>query len=59
MASVVEPTTSGNAVSNLAATGVAATTRFPVDDVVVGTPRRLLRVDGATLLAGSPIAYDH
>jgi hypothetical protein len=32
-------------------------TASPADGMVVGTPRRWLRVEGATLLAGSLIAY--
>jgi hypothetical protein len=53
--SVVEPTPSGIAASNVAANG--ATTGSPADGMVVGTPRRLLRVEGAALFAGSLIAY--
>jgi hypothetical protein len=45
--SIVEPISSGIAASNAAAN----------DGTVVGTPRRLLRVEGATLFAGSLIAY--
>jgi hypothetical protein len=37
--------------------GEAATTGSPVDGMLVGTPRRWLRVEGGTLLAGSLIAY--
>ena len=55
--SVVEPIPSGIAASNVAANGGAATTGSPADGMVVGTPRRLLRVEGATLFAGSLIAY--
>ncbi len=35
----------------------AASAATAADGIVVGTPRRLLRVEGATLLAGSLIAY--
>jgi hypothetical protein len=55
--SVVEPIPSGTAASNVAANVGAATTGSPADGMVVGTPRRLLRVEGATLFAGSLIAY--
>jgi len=37
--------------------GAAAMTDSSPDGIVVGTPRRWLRVEGATLLAGSLIAY--
>jgi hypothetical protein len=48
---------SGIAAADVAANGGAATTGSPADGMVVGTPRRLLRVEGATLFAGSLIAY--
>ena len=55
--SVVEPISSGIAASNVGANGGAATTGSTADGMVVGTPRRLLRIEGATLVAGSLIAY--
>jgi uncharacterized protein DUF4260 len=36
---------------------VTATAGSPADGIVVGTPRRWLRVEGATLVAGSLIAF--
>jgi hypothetical protein len=48
---------SGIAAVDVAVNGGAATTGSPADGMVVGTPRRLLRVEGATLFAGSLIAY--
>ena len=45
------------AASNIAANDDAPTAGSPADGTVIGTPRRWLRVEGATLVAGSLIAY--
>jgi len=56
--SIVEPTPSQlDAATDVAANGRAATTGSAADGTVVGTPRLWLRVEGATLAAGSLIAY--
>ena len=41
----------------VAANDGAAAASSPADGMVIGTPRRWLRVEGATLVAGSLIAY--
>jgi hypothetical protein len=53
----VEPIPSGIAASAVAANGGTTTSGPPADGIVIGTPRRWLRVEGATLVAGSLIAY--
>ena len=57
MTSVVESSPTETAASNVAVNDGAATAGFPADGMVIGTPRRWLRVEGATLVAGSLIAY--
>jgi uncharacterized protein DUF4260 len=45
------------AAASVAADDGAAAAGPPADGMVIGTPRRWLRVEGATLVAGSLIAY--
>jgi len=56
MTSTAEPT-SVTAASSVAVTGAGATTSSVPDGVVIGTPRQLLRFEGAVLSIGALIAY--
>ena len=56
MTSTAEPTPV-TAVSSGTVTGAGATTVSAPDGVVIGTPRRLLRFEGAVLSVGALVAY--
>jgi hypothetical protein len=57
VASVVEPSPAEITASRIAASQDAPTIGSPADGIVIGTPRRWLRVEGAALVAGSLITY--
>jgi hypothetical protein len=55
--SAVEASRAEIAASSIAANDDAPTAGSPADGMVIGTPRRWLRIEGAALVAGSLIAY--
>jgi hypothetical protein len=57
VASVVEPSPGEITASRVAANDDAPTNGSLADGIVIGTPRRWLRIEGAALVAGSLIAY--